>query len=84
MQADGRCPLPTRDDGSPWGYEVDHIKTHSDGGVTAVSNLQVLCAICHSGKTSQEAKERVLAWSKRYATIRSLGGVVDRQYQPPP
>jgi 5-methylcytosine-specific restriction protein A len=36
--------------------EVDHIQSRRDGGQENMSNLQSLCHICHSKKTSAEGR----------------------------
>lgn len=38
--------------------EVDHILPLVDGGIDAVSNIQLLCVDCHREKTRNEAKAR--------------------------
>lgn len=38
--------------------EFDHIKEHTDGGLSTVKNGQVLCPKCHSHKTSESQKSR--------------------------
>ena len=38
--------------------EFDHIKEHTDGGVSSVQNGQILCVDCHKIKTSASKKRR--------------------------
>lgn len=40
------------------GHHVDHIVPLSAGGQHELSNLQTLCASCHSRKTNRERRER--------------------------
>ena len=40
------------------GNEIDHIKPRSLGGTDLLTNLQVLCARCHSVKTGREHQDR--------------------------
>ena len=39
-------------------FQVDHVVPLFDGGKNTESNLQALCANCHSAKTQREAIER--------------------------
>ena len=82
-QSDGTCPLPRRqEDGSLFGYQVDHILRWADGGSTTIPNGQVLCAICHSGKTSTEMSRHVKEWARHHVFTRQHGWVL-RKYRKP-
>jgi 5-methylcytosine-specific restriction endonuclease McrA len=73
---DGTCPLPRRrSDGSLFGFEADHILQHASGGATVLDNGQLLCAICHAGKTSTEASHGVKAWVKKHRFSKKHGWV---------
>lgn len=51
------CPVKSED--LPFDEaEFDHKKEHTDGGLTIVSNGQVLCHDCHSFKTTQSKAKR--------------------------
>lgn len=69
VMRDGRCGVPARDedgialhwgDGCGWkfgvkgDYEIDHILALERGGTDDDSNLQLLCAACHSKKTPDD------------------------------
>lgn len=41
--------------GAP-GTEVDHIVNRAEGGGDDISNLQLLCSVCHTQKTQEESK----------------------------
>ena len=40
------------------GKEIDHIVEFCHGGTNDISNLQVLCACCHSVKTKRAQKQK--------------------------
>lgn len=42
--------------GSKKDLEIDHIQPLIGGGTNQISNLQILCRICHRAKTTKEAK----------------------------
>lgn len=47
------CWKPLRS--QPWC--LDHIVPVHKGGITCITNVQVLCAYCHGSKTSQEGSK---------------------------
>jgi 5-methylcytosine-specific restriction endonuclease McrA len=53
------CPLWKCNNGlfDESGKEIDHIVEITQGGSNDISNLQVLCACCHSVKTKRCAKQ---------------------------
>src|SRR4029079_4610253 len=54
-KADGHC----QECGIPLfkkAWHLDHVIRLKDGGENRESNLQALCVLCHSGKTTEENK----------------------------
>ena len=74
-QLDGTCPLPRRADGTLFGFQVDHILRWADGGATVLANGQVLCAVCHAGKTSTEQSSHVKKWRRSHVWVKEHGWV---------
>ena len=57
VRDEGRCTDCRRVVGKGRNAHVDHIKAKRHGGSDAMSNLQLLCASCHSRKTWAEVRQ---------------------------
>ena len=59
VRDEGRCTDCRRVVGKGRNAHVDHIKAKRHGGSDAMSNLQLLCASCHSRKTWAEVRQNL-------------------------
>jgi 5-methylcytosine-specific restriction endonuclease McrA len=65
----GRCACCSRKINAGEKWEADHATALVNGGSHRESNLQLLCAWCHSSKTKADVAQKAVTYSKRKANL---------------